>query len=263
MLTPERDGHPRRQVPPLGGGGEERRAIAAAPQPLRGGGREHLGAVAREAGVLHHDHHVGTGLAERVRLAADAGPADQERVDLPAAGGVGRPARGAHRLERHLPQRPAPRFREREHVGHQSTFASVWSSRISSGTASAPSPMIRPAAGRAAARCDSHREARRAELRGLHLERLLLGGHDPLERREPRPGHALVDRDDGRQRELDRLGGALELPLGGAAPGGDVELRNRGDAGESHQVRASSGRRSGWRCRWPSGRRAPGRSRRP
>ena len=164
------------------------------------------------------------------------GSADQQGVHFPAPAGVGRLPRGGHRLERHLAELAAPGFGVREHVGHQSTFASVWSSRTSSGTASAPSPTMRPPARSGGKRHALDHQRGCAQLRRLHLERLLLGRHDALERGEPRPGDAFVDREHRRQGEGDGLGGALEIAAGGAASALDLELGDRGDAGKTEQL---------------------------
>src|SRR5687767_15563446 len=56
-----------------------------------------------------------------------------------------------------------------------------------------------------------HLEPWRVELCRFRLERLLLRGHDSLERRIPRSRDAFVDAHHRRQRELHDLGAALEL----------------------------------------------------
>src|SRR5687767_1639872 len=65
-------------------------------------------------------------------------------MDFGAAELIGQRASGSHGFERHLAQLRSAGLGEHQNVGHQRTFASVWSRRTSSGTASAPLPMIRP-----------------------------------------------------------------------------------------------------------------------
>ena len=95
--------------------------------------------------MLDDDHDIGAVLPQLGGERLHTRRADEHRVHLAAARGVGERARGGDGLERHAAQRAASLFRECEDVRHHSTFASSRSSRISSGTAAGPSPMMRPA----------------------------------------------------------------------------------------------------------------------
>src|SRR5690606_38432197 len=74
----------------------------------------------------------------------NSGGAEDERMHLPAALRIGRRAGRGVGLEGYGAELSPARFRKGQHVGHQITFASVLSSRTSSGTASGPSPTMRP-----------------------------------------------------------------------------------------------------------------------
>ena len=76
-----------------------------------------------------------------------------------------------------------------------------------------------------------------AELRRPHVERLLLGRHDALERGQARARDALVDREHGRERKRDGLGGALEVAPRGAPSFAELEMGDGGDGGKVEQVR--------------------------
>jgi hypothetical protein len=75
--------------------------------------------------VLDRDHHIGAIPAQRFSVPADAGTANEKRVNLLCSGRVRSLARGAHRLERHLPKLATSGFRECEQRSHHSTLASV------------------------------------------------------------------------------------------------------------------------------------------
>src|SRR5215213_3896535 len=107
-------------------------------------GRVHLGAVPHQISVLDYVNDVCPVLPQGLGLLPDAGGTDHDGVYLLSARRIGSLAGGGDRLERYLPKAARPRFGKREEARHQSTLASVWRRRSSSGTASAPSPMIRP-----------------------------------------------------------------------------------------------------------------------
>ena len=111
--------------------------------------------------MLDDVHDVGSVRAELLGRSADAGRAGNQRVYLATARRVGERARRGHRFERELAQRGAARLRVYQDVRHQRTFASDWRSRTSSGTADAPSPMMRPAgrSGGSSAFCTETRTA--------------------------------------------------------------------------------------------------------
>src|ERR1051325_3498746 len=88
---------------------------------------------------------VGPVLRERLGRGAHSGGAGDERMHFPAAGRVGERARGSDGVEGDLSQRVGARFGKYQDVGHQRILASVCRRRTSSGTAAAPSPMMRPA----------------------------------------------------------------------------------------------------------------------
>ena len=117
-----------------------------------GGGLAGLGAVGdngRVAGSLveaetligHHLHGVGTepsGLID-----AYARRADHQRVHA-NPGGVRQPARGGQGFVRDFLELAVTLLKHRQHVWHQSTLASVRRAATSAGTASGPSPTMRP-----------------------------------------------------------------------------------------------------------------------
>src|SRR5215213_2214588 len=107
-------------------------------------GRVHLGAVPHQISVLDYVNDVCPVLPQGLGLLPDAGGTDHDGVYLLSARRIGSLAGGGDCLERYLPKAARPRFGKREEARHQSTLASVWRRRSSSGTASAPSPMIRP-----------------------------------------------------------------------------------------------------------------------
>src|SRR3970282_977686 len=92
--------------------------------------------------MLRDERDVGAVSGECGGLRPDTRRAREHGVHLSSGGQV--PRRG-QQLEGDLANGTAARFREDEDVRHQSTLASSLSNRTSSGTAAAPSPMIRPA----------------------------------------------------------------------------------------------------------------------
>src|SRR6188472_4285685 len=86
-------------------------------------------------------------LGKNVSLGTDACGTGDDRMHITTTGLRSEHLRRRHRFKRNLSQLAAAHFREYQYVGHrQSTFASVWRRRTSSGTAAALSPRIRPAA---------------------------------------------------------------------------------------------------------------------
>src|SRR5579859_1762081 len=73
-------------------------------------------------------------------------------------------------------------------------------------------------------------------LHRLHFERLLLGRHDPLERRIARLIQSLVRREHRGHRKLHDLDTALDLALGNTLRAVDIEMRDRGDARQTQQL---------------------------
>src|SRR5439155_5560135 len=103
--------------------------------------REAFRCVAAKGRIGGGDHRVGPESAERLGALHRTG-ADDERLHRPAEG-VGQPPRAGHHLVGDLAQHAVALLQHREHAAHK-TLASSRSSRISSGTAAAPSPTIRP-----------------------------------------------------------------------------------------------------------------------
>src|SRR5689334_20707301 len=101
--------------------------------------------VVSESGVLDDDHDIRTVLPELLRFRRYSRWPEQQCMHLSTAGFVGEHARGCYRFESHLPHFAAARLDKCKHVCHQRTLASVCRSFTSSGTAAAPSPMMRPA----------------------------------------------------------------------------------------------------------------------
>ena len=78
--------HTRRQIASLRRRAEQRIPIGSAAEHLGDGGREGLGIVLRESGVLEHQHRVGTVLRERRRLGTDTGGTGEQRMHASTAG---------------------------------------------------------------------------------------------------------------------------------------------------------------------------------
>ena len=95
--------------------------------------------------ALFDEHNISSVRRQLRRLRANPRPAGNHRVQLPT-GLIGHSTRCHHCLKPRATHIPATRLGECKYVRHQSTFASSLRSRISSGTASFPSPIIRPAA---------------------------------------------------------------------------------------------------------------------
>ena len=175
------------------------------------------------------------------RQRRDARRAREQRVHFAAATRIGQRARRGHRLERHLRSAPPRDSANANMFAITSTFASVCSSRTSSGTAA--DALADDAPGRRApAAAPSSRSMTRSSpsCAGFDLERLLLRRHDALERRVARARHAFVDRHHGRQRELHDLRRALELAARRAASVRDVERRHRRRRTGARAARPSS-----------------------
>ncbi len=148
----EARGDSRAEVAPLGGKAEQDRAILSGLCAIRNRGRQRFACEDRQLRRLDDEDHVGAALGEISRLAGNAGRTREHRMHFTAAGCICETTCRRHHFQRDLPQLRAARLGPYENVGHQSTFASVWSSRTSSGTAATPSPMIRPA-GRSGGSC--------------------------------------------------------------------------------------------------------------
>ncbi len=144
-IDPGRDS--RSKVPALSRRGEEHGAIAARLDPGRDGRRVTLWLIEREALLFDQHDQIGAITRERSRGRGDSRTPEEQRVDLPA-GGLSRLACRRHQLEGDPAQGAVPGLGDHQDVaGHaQITFASSWSNRTSSGTASAPSPTMRPPA---------------------------------------------------------------------------------------------------------------------
>ena len=138
-------GHSRRQVAPLRRSAEDRSTIAARFDSICSGSRSYFRTVVGETGVFHHNDDIRAVLAELICFSGDSGRTEEQGVNLASARFVGEHPRGGDCFQSNLSNVGAARFGEREDVRHQRTFASVWSSVTSSGTAAAPSPMMRPA----------------------------------------------------------------------------------------------------------------------
>ena len=172
----------RGQVAALGRGREERRAIAARAQPLRRCRREHLRVVPREPRVLHHEDHVGTVAAELLGPGGDPRRAQQERMRLASSRGVGRAA------ARRSPLRTPPCGDCRPATPRSQKVVAITAPSLRCGAAAPARARRRPPRRRsdpAALRRQGHGldgQSHLSELRRLHVERLLLGRHDALER---------------------------------------------------------------------------------
>ena len=104
----------------------------------------HLG----EASVFRHQHDVGAVASELLRERADARRPDEQRVHFaPPPPVESARARAAVVASSATLRSAVPRLsaNTRMFAMAQSTFASVWRRRTSSGTAATPSPMMRPA----------------------------------------------------------------------------------------------------------------------
>src|SRR3954471_1715980 len=143
------DAEPRRyarsQVAPLRCRAEDCGAIPAGRYAICGRGSRDFGTVVAECGVFDGDYYVSAVLSQLRGFRSDSRWSDHESVDFASAQPVGELAGGSYSFESDLSHFPATRFDKRKDVRHQRTFASVWRSFTSSGTAAAPSPTIRPA----------------------------------------------------------------------------------------------------------------------
>ena len=142
----ELGGEPRSEVASLRREAEHDGAIAALTSRARRASPRSTRARTSRAGVLDDVHDVGAVRAEllgvlRPRRARPRGAAcTSPPPDASAARRAAVTASSAT-LRSAVPRVSA----KTRNVRHQSTFASVWRSRTSSGTAATPSPMMRPA----------------------------------------------------------------------------------------------------------------------
>ncbi len=130
------------QVLAEGGGRQNHRAVVAGLHPLGRNLRVPIGLVQLQPVIGGDERLVGTvrsGVAGR-----HADGADDQRVRLSAERVGQRSGRGDGLVGDAL-QRAVTLLEHCDHVGHQSTFASLRSASTRAGTASAPSPTIRPA----------------------------------------------------------------------------------------------------------------------
>jgi hypothetical protein len=133
------------EVASVGGERNENGAVSARLGTLRDRCRERFACVPGEAGVFTDHYEVGTVLPKLRGFGSDSGRSREQRMNFTATQRVGHRASGGDGFERDLAQIGSARFRDDENVGHQSTFASFCRSRMSSGIAAVPSPMMRPA----------------------------------------------------------------------------------------------------------------------
>src|SRR6185437_6128087 len=138
--------HARREIASERGRWKDRDAISASAHSLGDDRRDSFRIVLCECTMLGDNHLVRAVLRELRRAVLDTRRTGDERMYLPT-GGVGYRSCRGHGLERYLAKLAVTGLRKCKYVCHDyRTFASVWSSLTSSGTAATPSPMMRPGA---------------------------------------------------------------------------------------------------------------------